>query len=390
MVDFEKIIKFLHELSFPRATGMEGDQKAQKLIKEKFSEIPGTQVADQEFSISRIYMNGVLKIIHPAIGVLILINFGLLSYNIYDGALLLSIILFAVSFFNRELINMLQFRVQRLGNQISARNIWIELKPSNEIKQNLVFLAHYDSISHRLSPIIEALGYIAGFLGGIIFALHSLIYLIPVYFLHTAPGSVLQLIWGVPIACIALIELVNVKGNKSDGAIDNASAVAQCYHLALSVSQQPIKNTRIIIVATGAEEWGDYGAFYFVKENPCKLSKENTRFIIVDSIGTADKGKVIYGIGLPIKHWSNFLEEHARTLIKETGAPLEMQAIPPLLQISSDHVPVENKGYEFIWFATNTFIIHSPKDNIAALHKENFQQVCEFIEQYVRRIDSTL
>ncbi len=388
MVDFKRIISFLQELSFPRATGMEGDQKAQNFIREKFSEIPNTQVEEQEFSFSYFYMNGILNFIHPAIGILILIIFGLMSYNLYEAGLILSIILLIFAAFNRQLIYMLQFRVQRLGNQISARNIWIDLKPSGEIKQNIVFLAHYDSISHRLSPIIEALGYIAGFLGGVIFAIHSLIYLIPVYFFHTAPGSVLQLLWGVPIACITFIELVNIKGNNSDGAIDNASAVAQCYHLALCVAEKSLKNTRVILVATGAEEWGDYGAFYFVKKNPCKLFKENTRFIIVDSIGTVEKAKIIYGIGLPVKHWSNFLENHARALIQETNAPLEMQAIPPLLQIASDHVPVENAGFEFIWFASNTFIFHSSKDNISAVHQENYQQVCDFIEFYVRRIDS--
>ncbi|MFX1298802.1 MAG: M28 family peptidase, partial [Promethearchaeota archaeon] len=149
-------------------------------------------------------------------------------------------------------------------------------------------------------------------------------------------------------------------------------------------------NIRLIICTTGAEEWGDYGAYYFIKENPCVLSPENTRFFIVDGIGTAEKTLILYGIGLPVRHWSLFLEKHARELIEESGVPFMMRTIPPLLQVASDHVPVENAGFEFIWFASNSFIFHSSKDNIKALNEENFREVCEFLDKFVRKIDKSL
>jgi hypothetical protein len=292
------------------------------------------------------------------------------------------------SLFSRQIISFLQFRVLRFGRQHPARNLWINFEPTSEIKQNLVFLAHYDSISHVLSPIVEGIGYFFGFVGGVIFSVHCILYLIPVVFFIQPALLKIQLFWGIIITSITCIELFNRKGNNSNGALDNASAVAQCYHLAHEVSVTPLTNTRIILVATGAEEWGDYGAYYFLKANPFSLSAENSRFIIVDSIGIPEKSSIIYGIGLPMRYWSKNLENVARNMINELKSPLKMRGLPPLLQIASDHVPIDKAGYEFIWFASDSFVIHSSKDNLDALDEENFIHICEFIEKYVRKLDS--
>ena len=387
MVENKKILEFLKEISFPRSTGTEGDKRVQNIIRERFSELSNGKIGEQEFFFSQIFMNGVLNLFHPLIGLLIITNIILILYNMYLLALFFSSSLFFISLFSRQIISFLQFRVHEVGHQHSARNIWIDFDPTSETKQNIVFLAHYDSISHALSPLIEGAGYFLGFIGGVIFSVHCIFYLFPIIFFKQPAPPTIQLFWGFIIAILTLIELFNKKGNNSDGALDNASAVAQCYHLAHEISKNPLKNTRIILVATGAEEWGDYGAYYFVKENPFDLSPKNSRFVIVDSIGIPEKSSIIHGIGLPMRHWSIKLENIAKKMIKEFKPPLKMRSLPPLLQIASDHIPVDKAGYEFIWFASDSFVIHSLKDNIKVLDEVNFIQICEFIEKYVRELD---
>ncbi|MCP4761635.1 MAG: M28 family peptidase, partial [archaeon] len=256
----------------------------------------------------------------------------------------------------------------------------------SEQTQTLVFLAHYDSISHALFDVLESIGYLAALLGGVIFSIHSLIYLIPVILFTSSPDPMGQLIWGLPFALLTFIELFNSKGNKSQGVIDNGSGLAQIYHLALVLSENKLKNTRVVLVATGAEEQGDYGAYYFVQKYKSKYPPETTKYIISDSIGV-EKNLIVYGIGLPKKHWSPSLEKTAREIASEDEYPLKFIAIPPLLAIATDHVAVVPEKYEFLLFASMTSAIHTNKDTFEALDEKKYRQMLQFIENFVRKID---
>lgn len=383
----DKVLAFWKRISFPRVIGTEGDARAQALIEESFKEVPGASVNTQDFTMSKAYMDGVLNSVHPTIGALMIITFITVLLRSIYAVFVLSLILFFLALFNRQIIRFLQFRVQGLGKPIPAKNIWTTMEPHQEVKQTLVFVAHYDSISHVLTPLVEGIGYTAGFLGGIFFAIHGLTYSIPVIFFSLPAGSFWQFIWGLPLALIAMMELINKKGNESAGAIDNASGVAQGYHLALALAEEPLERTRVVLLETGAEEWGDYGAHAFVQENPVDLDPDTAKFVIVDSIGMPEKNQLIYGIGYPVKSWSPYLERTARELLEEEPAPISMFSIPPLLQIASDHIPVLQAGFECIWAATSAFVFHSERDTVELLDEDNFQAICEFLEQLARQVD---
>ncbi|MHA1733147.1 MAG: M28 family peptidase [Promethearchaeota archaeon] len=388
MEEFAAALEFWRSFSFPRATGTSGDGLAQDLIREAFGGVPGVVVGEQEFRASRVYMNVVLNLVHPVVGALVLADFLLVVAHSFLAALVLTCALLPVSLFSRQITRALQFRVQRLGEQVPARNIWATLEPRSGAEQTLVVVAHYDSISHVLHPLVEGFGYLAGFLGGTLFSVHALAYLVPVVFFSASPGTFLQLTWGLPLAVAALLELANRKGNESDGAIDNASGVASNIYLALRLSALPLERTRVVLLLSAAEEWGDYGAHQFLEANPLELSPASTKFVVVDSIGTEGGDQLIRGSGFRARAWSPYLEELARRAMLETGAPVKPFTIPPLLQVSSDHIPVQGAGFEFTWFAGKSFAFHSWDDDASRLHEGNYRATCRCIEALVRKVDA--
>ena len=164
-------------------------------------------------------------------------------------------------------------------------------------------------------------------------------------------------------------------------------AFGQLYYTAKSLVEVPLNNTRVILVATGAEEVGDFGSFEFIQQYQSQLPQE-TKFIIVDSIGLKNANRIIYGIGYPVHHWFPEMESLTRKLLAESPTtPLAFQAIPPFLQIASDHVPVEQVKYEFIWFASTAFVYHSAADTVKKLELEEYRLILEFIDYFLRSLD---
>ncbi|MCP4762149.1 MAG: hypothetical protein GY870_10225, partial [archaeon] len=245
MDQFDKVMDFFRSISIPRYTGTPENEKVQNIIQSAFSEIKNVKIEVQQFNISHVFMNGLLCIMHPFIGLLMMLVFLLIFLESFTIAFILNIFLLIIATFNRQILDFLQFRVQNLGKQIPSSNIIATIDPDikSEQTQTLVFLAHYDSISHVLFDVLESIGYLAALLGGVIFSIHSLIYLIPVILFNSSPDPMGQLIWGLLFALLTFIELFNSKGNKSQGVIDNGSGLAQIYHLALVLSENKLKNT---------------------------------------------------------------------------------------------------------------------------------------------------
>jgi Zn-dependent M28 family amino/carboxypeptidase len=189
--------------------------------------------------------------------------------------------------------------------------------------------------------------------------------LIPIIAFSQDPASPLSLIWGVITGCLTFIKILNFNGNKSVGALDNASGVAQLYHLAREVNKKPLNNLHLTLVATDAEELGNMGAHAFLRAFKDKYPKKTTKFLIIDSIGCKDNNTIVYGVGIPIKHYSLSLEKLIREELDISGVPLIMQALPPFIEISSDHVPVHKAGYDLIWFTSISINFHTKNDTIA-------------------------
>lgn len=377
-------------ISRPRASGTAGDASTCKFLREAFGQVPGLVAGSQRVEFSRAYMNVVLNVVHPAVASLVALTLGLVSAGRPAAVLATSCVGWALALFSRRLVAALQFSSQRWGRRWLTTNLWFRLGPFQEGARSLVFVAHRDSISHRLSPVLEGLGYFAGFVGGTAYFTHAAVFSAGWLLAGAPPGSPLQLAWGLPFAGLAALELVNLKGNASPGGLDNASGVAACYHLACRFAEHPLRRVNVAFLLTGAEEWGDVGANAFVEENPLRLSPRNAFFVVVDSVGVPGKDKAIWAAGWPRRPWCPSMLVPVREIVEETDSPVRPFAIPPLLQVSSDHVPIIKAGYEVLLVASTSLRFHSPRDVPELVDQVAFEATCEFLEALARRLDDAL
>jgi hypothetical protein len=390
MTDFQKTMDFYHQISIPRNTGTEGSEKVAQLIQETWQTESQAKVMTQEFTVTNGFMGGVLNLIHPIIGIILIITFLLTLAQIYLAALIMNIILLISAFFSRQIISLLQYPSQTWGKPLQAKNIIAEITPKEPITKNLVILAHHDSQSHRLSPIFEGIGYAMGFIFAVFYAIHNLILLIIAISNSSPINNPWQLGWGLFVGIFAMVEVLNTKGNASIGVIDNASGVVAGYMVLKTLQDKPLTNTRVLVIATGAEEMGDYGTHWFLKTNEFNLNPENTQFLVIDSIGVpSQQGQnvILVGEGLPKFHYSPKLEPLVDNLLAQDSFPLKIQWIPPGLQIQTDLVPVIRAGFQGLTIATNCFKFHSASDNWDLFDERIFKEIGIFIDKLIRSFD---
>lgn len=375
------------EIAIPRKVGTEGHAKVNDILKDKFRRIEGLQFHTQKFQASNFYMGTVLSTMHPFIALLAITSALLILNGYFRAGNVLSVITCIIALFNRNIIWWLQFRVRKIGKTFECENIIGYVPPKSELKQNVVFVAHYDTISHELDPTLEAWGYFAGFIGMVIYSIN--LYVIS-WQAANVPGYVLNAIsfvWGIPLVILALLGLINKKQNYTKGVLDNASGVAQLYDLAKKVSRKPLEHTGVYFLCSDGEELGDFGAYMFFKENEFNLSRKNTHSIVVDSIGAKKDNIILNAFSLPKIHFAPEVEKIMSEVMKEINPPIRFQWIPPLLQIATDHVPIVRLRYKAIVVACSSFVFHGESDNWNEFDQKNYEDICKFLEVVLRKFD---
>jgi len=383
----EEILQFLDSINIPRLSGSNGDKIAQEKIQTYFRKIPRSNISTQSFTTSFTYINGVLIYFYVILGFLTVLTAVSIWFQQYQLGLGLGIINFVLSGFHKKIVWQLRLRAPSWGKPITTQNIIAEIPSKEKHENTIVFLAHYDSISHSMSPILEGLSYMMGYIVGCVFRFYSVFRIIGILYLHWAPIPNWVLIIGIVLGASTFFLFFNKKDNFSIGTIDNATGVAQLYHLGLELAKNPLNKTKIILVATGAEELGDYGALNFLQENSFKLDPKTTKTIVVDSIGVKGTNVIISGIGLPVHHYSKQMEELAKKMVKNTLIPIKIQTIPPCLNVSGDIIVCDKFNYPTIWFTSTSFVFHTPKDTYAALDKALFFQILNFLKDFTLELD---
>jgi hypothetical protein len=157
----------------------------------------------------------------------------------------------------------------------------------------VVFMAHYDTKSQVLPTGIRI---------GLVIAATSLCATLTALALAAAAGwhwgasgpLVPWLSWGL-VAVLATLA-ANVSGNRSPGAVDNATGVGTLLELARQWRPRPDAPVEAVWVATGAEEVGLDGARDFLGRHETWWREKPTLLINLDSVGV---GARIYLSGEP-------------------------------------------------------------------------------------------
>ncbi len=218
------------------------------------------------------------------------------------------LILFYLILFRLFLIIILYFIIKNFFER--ARDIsFIEKEESKNIftrilskdqspdRPLVIFTAHYDSISLNIPYKLQIMIF---FIYRIVILFYSLIILIfsAIFifdYLDIVPLSNLVIvlitftsITGVFVS-VPILFLVFIQ-TPSAGSIDNASGVAILIELAKLFHENPLNNMDLLIIWTGAEEWGMKGSKNFCRNHLNNLSQEynldRSYYINIDMVGS--------------------------------------------------------------------------------------------------------
>ncbi|MCL4557537.1 MAG: M28 family metallopeptidase [Deltaproteobacteria bacterium] len=155
----------------------------------------------------------------------------------------------------------------------------------------VIVTAHYDS---SRSGIMFSPRFVKGFRNtfiGIVISMFTMFILTAMYWITRVLW--LKVLVGIlaldPLVTVILLMHREIKGQYTQGANDNASGVGVLLGIAERFSTEPLRNTEIYLVATGAEEVGMAGMLFFVREHRDLL--KDAFVINIDNCGS---GRVSY------------------------------------------------------------------------------------------------
>ncbi|MDD1776567.1 MAG: M28 family metallopeptidase, partial [Candidatus Helarchaeota archaeon] len=312
--------EFAVELAFPRLVGTEGELKAQQIVSEKMKSI-GNLFHIEALKCSKFALNIGFKMT-PPIGALLLLGAWvfsepLLGLNNPIASFIFSLIGLVWLALSSTIINNSFGRVPGIGQIYETQNFISEITPSAP-KGHLIYIAHYDSKSQFYPGLVRVMLFIAGLISGLLYAGQILV------------GSIIILTGGIPTGllapsviafavafCLNFSLILNSVGNRSPGALDNATSVATVLELSKIFKNAPLQNVQLSFVITAAEELGLYGAADYVKRRRGQLDPKTTYFLNYDGIGGKSKTILLSAYGIPPKKTSSVLNKFIDEIVKE-------------------------------------------------------------------------
>ena len=263
-------------LAFSRSPSSTGETKAALYIKNEMNK-EGIECSSHYFGFTgakRIFMR--------------LTYFILFTYLIIFRLLLVIVAYFSIKYvFPR-------FRNYSLVGREESKNVVAKIKSAKkQEKPRVVILsAHYDTFSSNIPYGIQKVFF---FLFRIMFIPYAIFALLIgfIIFLVNSWREATELIVIFTLAefvMTTIIFLLIYDNNRSKGSVDNASGVAILIELAKIFKRNPLENYDVIVLWSGAEEWGLKGSKAFCKKNLNYLRNKydlNRSFNInVDMIGS--------------------------------------------------------------------------------------------------------
>ncbi|MBD3255308.1 MAG: M28 family peptidase [Candidatus Lokiarchaeota archaeon] len=395
MIDKEKIEQTLKEFSFPRLSGTKSEMGAFQAAKEKIEDL-GLFPQIQEFTFSTFYSR-----VYSKLSAFLL--FWLMFIIFLNISVLITILnsLVIVGIFIPLLIITRNPEKIKFGKTFKSHNIYLKLKPNNDEKYksdkqftkesfndngrgDVLFLCHLDSKSQKLTINLRVLSVKA--------YSYSLIALTTLIIIRTIIVrelvfliNLLGLICIVILAIATFLIIINFSGNKSNGAIDNASGIAIVFGLLnyyFNRETRP-KKYNLWFVFTGAEETGTMGIRNFYNSNN-SFDKKSSLVFNFDSIG-----RNIDAFG---KLSNSYSHKKFNKLFRQEAlkADITYQLSRISIGIHSDGVfLLGNKNYVGAGFGDESVYkyIHSTQDTIDKVNTSTLQKLCEFIVNLLTKID---
>ena len=275
--DPERVRSLAVGLSYPRLTGTPGERRAGREVARRLTAL-GYETRREAFTAPHAAREAGVRVVYALCALCL---FAGLAVRIEHTSWAAGLWLVAVFLVNAPWRVMRGVRSERPGG-LRSHNVIAEAPAVDDAPARVVFMAHYDSKSQVVPTGVRVGLVVAASVSGLL--------------LLAAAGAA-ELGWAaalrgplpwtpVILATVVLILLsANVTGNRSPGALDNATGVGTLLELARTWRPEPDAPVEALFVATGAEELGLDGARAFLARHEDALRDKPTLIVNLDSVG---------------------------------------------------------------------------------------------------------
>lgn len=368
-----------------RLPGTPGERQAQAYLR-GVGEDMGMPMRPEEFSYSSMPLRVFLPAVCLGLGLLSLI--GSLTYLwgtalcAIPGALLL------VSIFLAFRWSAAFERFGAAGGTERSVNLIGNIK-AGDPKGTVILSAHYDSKSQTMPVVVRAAFFILGFTSAILLGLT----LVVVGILKAAGTDVIGNLAGFYVSLVPAFFLValtfNMTGNKSPGALDNASGEGVILEAARVLAAQPLEHLDVVIASFGCEEVGLCGSINYLLAHEEELKSRPTYMLNFDMPFSVGGNLYINtGFELPPVLTSGHLNELAREAAGEMG--FEMRGVYLPVGAAADHMPWIKHGIEATGFVSAATFIHRRGDSLDKINREALRRAGEMTIRLSRKLDQEM
>lgn len=399
----DKLFHYVEIFSFPRLAGSEGEKSAVKLTTETFKKIGfnESKIQRQEFEFSTFYSEELIKII----AFMSLILIAVLSFIKYLFPVLFFLTVIGIFIVFLSMIKVLKhpelkgFWENHFGKKISATNVIVKI-PARKIPfehaNNLIISAHLDSKSQTVKTIWRVIFFIVWEIGGITLLILFALFLIDFYFgtfkiILIVLESCIIIILSVVIISIFMIIIIKT-GNKSRGALDNASGMALVFELSSIFRIAPLNNFNLWFCQFSAEEIGTMGSRFFVDTHEDFFNKGKTLHINFDMVSNINsrKGGVEYikSYGFLFKkNASHLLDSYINTSADEQKIKIYGHRV--LNGGHTDSIPFHLRKYDSIDITTlsTTKYSHGRSDTPDKIDSQVLLETFKVIRRVISMLD---
>ncbi|MBD3350851.1 MAG: M28 family peptidase [Candidatus Lokiarchaeota archaeon] len=344
----EKMTKIIKDLShFRRYVGEEDEVKAIRYCKDLYDEID-VDLKEEPFECVRGWVGWIQQAIFAFVSGMIGLMIYLLLTHPWMNLIIILVLVGIAGAITPGLMG--TGGLKMIGNKYTSKNLIGTIPPKNEAKpkQYIIISGHHDSKSQVFSTVFRALSYILMAIGAVFLLLSTLIASI-LDIIGSTPRwlQIFGLVFAIISLCGTIPLSLNFTGNKSPGALDNASSIAVIYEVARFIKEQGgLENTELVVAIFGAEEVAMWGARAFCKAHKEDYPPEDAVNINIDMVGYKDAPvEIMQHYGLPVKKpVSEFMSALAFKVAEEQNVKLKGYWMP--MGASTDGFVLRDNGYD--------------------------------------------
>lgn len=365
-----------------RMAGTPGEVEAQEYVRSAGGDA-GVEMRDEPFSYSERPLKVALPAICLAIASICLAGSFAFLFEIGPMAIACGAVLLFVVYIGFKWSS----TFERFASKGDRRSVNLVGRVDGTRPRGTILLsAHYDSKSQLMPVVVRAGLFMAGYTFAVLFGAALIVLgILAAAGQEHMGGTTAFAVTLLP--CVLVLALVfNFTGNRSPGALDDASGIAVILEVARSLAARPLECYDVTIAAFGCEEVGLCGSISYLHEHGEELKRRPFYMLNYDMPCTSS-GNIILNTAFefPPVRTSRKLGD----LLKKAGADMGFKVSSVYLPVGAgaDHMPWVKHGFEAACLVSASPSIHSSRDDIDKVNREGLRRAGELTLAVLRSMD---